>query len=46
MVPLFNEVAIGLGASASFATVYEQAKNLDISSALATMQGILFGSQN
>lgn len=43
MVPLFNEVALSLGAKIPFEAVMLQAKNLEIGEALSTMKQILFG---
>jgi hypothetical protein len=43
MIPLFNEVAIALGAKTPFEVVMAQAKNLEISAALSTMKQVLFG---
>ena len=44
MVPLFNEVALGLGSNTQFDTLVQQAKHLEISRALAMMKEVLFGT--
>jgi hypothetical protein len=43
MVPLFNEVAVGLGSSTQFDTSVQQGKHFHVSKALATMKELLFG---
>jgi hypothetical protein len=43
MIPLFNEVALALGSSIHFDTLFAHAKHFQLAKALATMKEILFG---